>query len=216
METLPLFPLQRVLLPGQPMVLQVFEPRYHALLADIGLTPGVELEPSDAGDRPRFGVVYIRDGAEVGGMATHHDVGTIVRVEAARDVDDGRRMIVVLGERLFRVVETLPDDPYPRAVVAPSEEIDEAFARDYGVGELTRALRRYLAVLAESGRPANITVEISSNAAMASYQVASLLRLSNPEVQELMEANGVEERVEREVRLLELETQLLERTMGAG
>ncbi|MBT8211718.1 MAG: LON peptidase substrate-binding domain-containing protein, partial [Acidimicrobiia bacterium] len=113
-------------------------------------------------------------------------------------------------------VETLPDDPYPRAVVDPSAEIDEAFGGDVGVDELGKALRRYLAVLAESGRPANIAIEISSNAAMASYQVASLLRLSNPEVQELMEANGVEERVQREVRLLELETQLLERTMGAG
>ncbi|NNC74741.1 MAG: LON peptidase substrate-binding domain-containing protein [Acidimicrobiia bacterium] len=216
METMPLFPLQRALLPGQPMVLQVFEARYHALLADIGLVPGVEFEPTDPGERPRFGVVYIKHGAEIGGSATHHDVGTIVRVEAARDLDDGRRMIVVLGERLFRVVETLPDDPYPRAVVDPSAEIDEAFGGDVGVDELGKALRRYLAVLAESGRPANIAIEISSNAAMASYQVASLLRLSNPEVQELMEANGVEERVQREVRLLELETQLLERTMGAG
>ncbi|NNF68623.1 MAG: LON peptidase substrate-binding domain-containing protein [Acidimicrobiia bacterium] len=214
METLPLFPLGRVLLPGQPMVLQVFEPRYHALLADIGLPPGVETGPSDL--PARFGVVFIRDGLEVGGEATHHDVGTVVRVEGTREVGDGRRMVVVLGERLFRITDLLPDDPYPRAVVTVSEEIDDAFVGDVDVDDLARALRRYLAVLAESGRPADITVEISSNAAMASYQVASLLRLSSPEVQELMETTSVYERVQREVRLLELETRLLERTMGAG
>ena len=139
-----------------------------------------------------------------------------MRVEAVREVGDGRRLVVLLGERLFRIVECLPDAPYPRAVVVPSDEILMASGVDADVDRLGRALRRYLAVLAESGRPADISVELSPNPAMASYQVASLLRLSSPEIQELMETDGVEARVEREVRLLELETELLQRTMGAG
>lgn len=52
---LPMFPLGSVLLPGSPLPLQVFEPRYRAMLDDCL-----------AGDQ-RFGVVLIERGFEVGG-----------------------------------------------------------------------------------------------------------------------------------------------------
>ncbi|WP_415830929.1 LON peptidase substrate-binding domain-containing protein [Janibacter anophelis] len=55
MDVLPMFPLGTVLLPGNPLPLQVFEPRYLAMLRDI------------AGGDGRFGVVLIERGFEVGG-----------------------------------------------------------------------------------------------------------------------------------------------------
>ena len=57
MPELPLFPLGTVLLPGASLPLQIFEPRYVALLRDLAERPPQER---------RFGVVAIQRGHEVG------------------------------------------------------------------------------------------------------------------------------------------------------
>lgn len=40
MDVLPMFPLGAVLLPGQPLPLQVFEPRYLTMLRDVAAGDG--------------------------------------------------------------------------------------------------------------------------------------------------------------------------------
>lgn len=69
MATLPLFPLGTVLMPGAQLPLQIFEPRYVALLRDL-------LAGQDERS-PLFGVVAIREGYEVGddGVRALHPVG---------------------------------------------------------------------------------------------------------------------------------------------
>ena len=57
MTLLPMFPLGSTMLPGQQLPLHVFEPRYQELVRDC----------LDAPDGPRFGVVLIARGNEVGG-----------------------------------------------------------------------------------------------------------------------------------------------------
>lgn len=62
MQSLALFPLGTVLLPGAPLPLQIFEPRYVTLLEDL---------TRDSTERRSFGVLAIRQGYEVGpGAAT--------------------------------------------------------------------------------------------------------------------------------------------------
>ena len=56
---LPLFPLKTVLFPGGPLQLRIFEPRYVDMVARC-------LRGTN-----RFGVVAIRDGAEVGAQPVH-------------------------------------------------------------------------------------------------------------------------------------------------
>jgi Lon protease-like protein len=104
----PMFPLQLALLPGELLPLRIFEPRYSQLVADC-------LAMTD----PAFGVVLITQGREVGGGDARSNVGALARITEYADHGMGSYQLkTVVGERI-RVLEWLPDDPYPRAVVEP-------------------------------------------------------------------------------------------------
>lgn len=104
---LAMFPLESALLPDQDLPLRIFEPRYGALVRHC----------LDTGDP--FGVVLISRGREVGGGEGRCDVGVLSRITECVDHGAGRySMRCRTGERI-RVSEWLPDDPYPRAAVAP-------------------------------------------------------------------------------------------------
>ncbi|HEY9303025.1 MAG TPA: LON peptidase substrate-binding domain-containing protein [Mycobacterium sp.] len=102
-----MFPLQSALLPDEDLPMQIFEPRYTALVKDCMRD-----------DDPRFGVVLISQGREVGGGDVRCDVGTVARIGECVDLADAGRFMLRCrtGERI-RVTEWLPDDPYPQAMV---------------------------------------------------------------------------------------------------
>lgn len=102
---LPMFPLGSALVPYQLLPLQVFEPRYRALVADCV-----------ASDR-RFGVVLIERGSEVGGGDVRFATGTVARILEFAELPTGRIGLACRGEERLRVEHWLPDAPYPRAEV---------------------------------------------------------------------------------------------------
>ena len=101
MASLPLFPLSTVLMPGAPLPLHIFEPRYRQLTVD--LVTGVVPEK-------QFGVVAVREGwsgdDETGGL---HRVGCSAELLDARRLPDGRFDIVTRGIRRFRLVDVDQD-----------------------------------------------------------------------------------------------------------
>lgn len=101
-----MFPLQSAVLPGDDLPLRVFEPRYSALV-DACL----------AGDDPAFGVVLIARGREVGGGDERHDVGALARIAAFADHGAGQYQLKCSVQERIRVIEWLPDNPYPTAVI---------------------------------------------------------------------------------------------------
>ncbi len=106
MAVMPMFPLGSVLLPGVVLPLHVFEPRYQQLVRDC-------LETAEH----EFGVVLIDRGSEVGGGDSRLAVGVVARMLQVAAMDDGRFALVTVGTRRIRVIQWLPDDPYPRAEV---------------------------------------------------------------------------------------------------
>jgi hypothetical protein len=94
---LPLFPLSSVLLPGGPLALRVFEPRYLDMVARA-------LRGAN-----RFGVVAIRAGAEVG-AATPYEFGTSAEIVDWQREENGLLMIVAHGRDSFRVLATRRQD----------------------------------------------------------------------------------------------------------
>jgi len=101
---LPMFPLGSVALPGVALPLQVFEPRYRALVMTC-LTE----------DR-LFGSVLIDRGSEVGGDDRRGDSGSLIRILQSEELPDGRWAVVGVGIERLQVVEWLPDDPFPRCI----------------------------------------------------------------------------------------------------
>ncbi len=93
MSELPLFPLQTVLLPEGRLALRVFEARYVDMVARC-------LRGSN-----RFGVVAIREGAEVG-AATTYDHGTSAEIVDWHQETGGLLGIVAAGRAPFRLVAT--------------------------------------------------------------------------------------------------------------
>lgn len=97
-ETLPLFPLGTVLLPGASLPLHIFEPRYRQLTIDL-VTGAV---PSKM-----FGVVAVREGwtPDDHGMEGVHHVGCTAELRDVRRLPDGRFDIVTRGSRRFRLLD---------------------------------------------------------------------------------------------------------------
>ncbi len=123
-SALPMFPLESTLLPDDDLPLRIFEPRYAQLVADCL-----------AADDPVFGVVLIAAGREVGGGENRYDVGTLARIVEHRAHGGGRYTLRCRIAQRIRVLRWLPDDPYPRALVAdwpdePSEEVTDEQIRD--------------------------------------------------------------------------------------
>lgn len=136
---MPMFPLSTVLYPGALLPLHVFELRYRTMLAEC-----LASEPQE------FGIVLITRGSEVGGGDERAAVGTVARIEAAQRSDDGRYALLVRGAMRLRVVQWLPDDPYPQARVALHDDEDAAAAGPVHEAALS-GVRRVEALLRELG-----------------------------------------------------------------
>lgn len=109
---MPMFPLGGVLLPGMALPLRIFEPRYQVLLDTVL-----------AHDGPQFGSVMIERGSEVGGGEVRTDVGCLARTEHIRRKRDGSATLLAVGTRRIRVLDWLPDDPFPRAQVIDAPDV---------------------------------------------------------------------------------------------
>ena len=91
LERLPLFLLNTVLFPEQRLPLRVFEARYMDMVTDSLKT-----------EQP-FGIVQIRSGSEVGGVAEPEDVGTLAHIEGWEMTEPGVLHILVRAGRRFAI-----------------------------------------------------------------------------------------------------------------
>jgi uncharacterized protein len=201
---LPMFPLGTVLFPHGVLPLHVFEPRYR-LMTERCLA-----------DDAVFGVVLIERGSEVGGGDQRFDVGTTARIVQAARVDDGRWVLVTVGEQRLRVVRWLPEDPYPQAEVEELTDDDGATAAAL-VPDILRALQRMLALRAELGEPVpGVDLALADDPVHATYQACALASLGPLDAQQLLEVDDTAERLTRLDALLSDATAMLELRLAGG
>ena len=212
----PMFALQSVLLPGSPLPLHVFEPRYVAML-DTVISTDAEM-----------GVVLIERGREVGGGDVRCDVATMARVVEARELADGRLLVMALGVRRIRVRRWLPDDPYPCAETEDWPDEPEGESPPTGeqlqqLGALVteaRSLARRLEIASGPQHPAAevVPVDVGRDVSQASYRAAALAPLGPLDRYEVLCTPGAGQRLNVAHRVVadavELLTARIE--LGAG
>ena len=183
-----MFPLGTVLFPHAPLPLHVFEPRYRTLTRNVMRDDG------------EFGVVLIERGSEVGGGDTRFDIGTVARVVRAQELPDGGFALATVGIRRIRVVQWLPDEPYPRAEVVELD--DRSVASAAPDDDAVRARARALTALAEvfalyrrvDPRVPDLP-EVADALEQASYEIAALAPIGPLDAQRVLETEPAVDRL---------------------
>ncbi|MEM6326382.1 MAG: LON peptidase substrate-binding domain-containing protein [Bacteroidota bacterium] len=164
-ERLPLFPLGLVLLPGEPVPLHIFEPRYKEMV-------GLCLD----GDRP-FGIVHASEEA----LARVGTTAWIRRVVTR--YDDGRLDIIVEGDARFRLTGVHRDLPFLAADIEPVDDVDGA-PGDAALRQ--RVITQHMKLIEMAGGevrpdvydgPPNVSFIVARNAGLELEQKQELLEM---------------------------------------
>ena len=188
-----LFPLRSVLFPGMPLPLHIFEDRYKLMIGEC------------IRDEVPFGVVLIREGAEVGGPARVYPIGTLARIHQVENLDDGRMNILAQGEHRFRITEIVQQEPYMSARVAfmpqagsEMQQTELAELSDSVAQEFIK-YDRLTALVDEDWEMQDALPDTPEDIA---YLVASVMPLSPREKQALLAQDSVETLLKSERKAL--------------
>jgi Lon protease-like protein len=217
-QVLPIFVLDTVLLPGQALPLHIFEPRYRQMLDDVRAEVPATLT------HPGFGVLAWghrpdqpprSDHGDVGAVDSQAhlaEVGTVADIIGVEAYPDGRSDLLTVGSRRFQVLELQPATrPYLQARVEWLPERD---------GEISTSLlaaagalcERYLGALGHvTGRDLS-AAKFATEPGRLSYQITGELRITNPERQQLLQAESAQLRLRNAMAVLRREITLLANT----
>jgi len=175
---LPLFPLELVLLPGVPLPLHIFEPRYKEMIAEC-----LHLK------KP-FGVVR----ASPEGVA---DIGCTAEIlEVTKKYDDGRMDILTRGVDRFEVLEVNEDRSFLQAEITLIQDEPGRPARQM----VEQAVRLHAEIAKLAGTEVSGPEEGASN---LSFLLAGSLPLDLDFKQKLLVTSSEAKRLEAVVGYLE-------------
>ncbi|MHB1212291.1 MAG: LON peptidase substrate-binding domain-containing protein, partial [Candidatus Nanopelagicales bacterium] len=205
--TLPLFPLNVVLVPGLVLPLHIFEPRYRALVEELLAGPDQ--------DAREFGIVGVREGrtVEADGRDALFPVGTTAIVRQAERLHDGRFDIVTTGGRRFRIASIDLAEPLVRGEVDFLTDVEDA--GDVALASLVaRAFLAYRSALggqvaAEAGIDPGSADDLPDDPTVLSYLVTAAMVLHPDERQSLLAAPSTAARLAQARALLVRETGLI-------
>lgn len=195
MFELPLFPLNLVLMPFQPLALHIFEERYKQMMQRCIST-----------DSP-FGIVLLEQGAAEEERsrrpAKPYLIGTTAHITQVQPLNEGRMNIIVVGRERFRIHELRDDEAYLVGMVEyepmqpPGLVIPETSVRG-----LSQSVARYLKVLEQSGRIQPSARALPDDPATLAFLASALLHdISNEQRQSLLESPTLTTMIE-ELRMM--------------
>lgn len=191
MFELPLFPLNLVLMPMQPLALHIFEERYKQMISNCIAT-----------DTP-FGIVLLEQGAAEEGRSAKptvpHLVGTTAHITQVQQLPEGRMNIIVVGRERFRVHDFRHDKPYLVGVVEREPMMrDGVVIPDVSIRGLSRSVTRYLKVLEQAGRIQPSMRELPTDPSTLAFLASALLHdISTAQRQTLLESDDLAVMIER-------------------
>jgi Lon protease-like protein len=187
-ESLPLFPLKTVLVPGATLGLRVFEPRYLDLVRECGH------------DGHGFGICLILEGEEAGATTTSAAFGTEARIEDFGADAGGLLTLQVRGARRFHVRRTRVRDN--GLVVAQVEwcdpDPDDELRPEHAVlGMLLRGILEQVGGEHAIAPPARF-----DDAGWVGWRLAELLPLDDEQRQLLLQEDDPHARLDALLKLL--------------
>jgi len=181
---LPIFPLELVLLPGVPLPLHIFEPRYKEMIAEC-------LE-----QKKPFGVVR----ASADGVA---DIGCTAEImSVTKKYDDGRLDILTRGVDRFEVIQVNEDRSFLQAEISVvQDEDDDEDEPDKPTAQMvTQAVRLHAEIAKLAGAEPSGPDEHASN---LSFLLAGSLPLDLDFKQNLLSTLSEAKRLEAVIGYLE-------------
>lgn len=190
-QVIPVFPLSgALLLPFGKLPLNIFEPRYLAMVQD-----------ALAGDRI-IGMIQPADGEEDGNHPTLYAIGCAGRMTSFTETDDNRFLITLTGLCRFKINRELPlHDGYRRA------EVEWAgFADDMRHADASVPRERLVPTLKEYCQSRNIAADWKAIEEAPGHQLVTTLSMLCPfapnEKQALLESPSMEARAELMISLM--------------
>jgi len=170
-DSLPLFPLNLVLYPGEQLPLHIFEERYK------------ELSRYCLDHDVAFGIIRSEE-------ETLAEVGTTARIEeVVSRYEDGRMDIRVTGEERFRLLEVHDEKRYYTADVVLIDEEQQELSLDLK----ERVITQHMKLLELAGR--TVRPDLYQDVEALSYVLAQNAALDGAQKQELLEIEGENERI---------------------
>lgn len=199
-KSIPIFPLNTVLLPGQVMPLHIFENRYRALMSDLLALPEVER---------RFGIISIKKGSEVKeDLPVLADVGTIAVLRKSTTKEDGTFEILVIGGQRFDLLTVSKEKaPYLMADIKVRKETET----DFDTASLTLAKEKCdeFMMMFDADND-NASQKLPDTPSSLSFLLTSLLPINNLEKQGLLEIDDANERLKKVLKIINRETILMQ------
>jgi Lon protease-like protein len=188
---LPLFPLDLVLLPGVPLPLHIFEPRYKEMIKEC-------LEKKSP-----FGIIRVKQESFVNTGCTAEIINVL------KTYPDGRMNILVEGQKRFEVLQVNQERSFLRAEVFYLEDEAEPAA----AADIEKALALHGEIMALAGAKAEETER--TNASQIAYRLAGSLPFDPDFQQALLEMNSEARRVREIISFFERILPALHRSASA-
>ncbi len=187
---LPLFPLEVVLLPEEPLPLHVFEERYKQMVHEC-------LQAKTEGSRQQeFGVVLAKD-------KEMRNVGCSARiVNVTRKYNDGRMDILTVGTRRFEILFTDDQKSYLRGAI---DYFDDDVGRDTPEETAAnRAIDLFRSAMQRLHKSSDMPIHVPRPYRYLSFRIAAPLPLDLDFKQQLLSIRNERERLQLVTRVIEL------------
>ena len=185
---LPLFPLELVLLPEEPLPLHIFEERYREMIGEC-----LRAKTSGFG-RQDFGVVLAK-GQEISNVGCSAQI-----VSLTRKYDDGRMDILAVGKRRFEILLTNEEKSYLRASV---EFFDDEGSDTPGETEAENAVRLFREIMRRLHQASEMPVDLPQPYRYLSFRLAASLPLALEFKQRLLSLRNEPERLQQVVHSMD-------------
>jgi ATP-dependent Lon protease len=183
MQTIPIFPLNIVVLPGEPVPLHIFEPRYKQLIADCAPLRGEkQYQP--------FGITYSNKNKL-------NEIGCTVLVdEILHKYPEGGLDIMTYGQRRYRLLDTLREQPYLTGLIEWVDEPEEKLEAENREAVLD-LYNQFLSVVEVQDST------LDTRTSQLSYEIAYRINLEKVPKLELLETSGENARLKLLLSYLE-------------